>query len=237
VRGTSWRLLTVAPSAQLLAPLSGPARWIPWIVLLAFALASSAAAWLLRKLILQKAQLAHQATRDPLTGALNRRTLERSYRRLAFEAERAGSAVGVLTIDLDHFKDVNDVHGHAAGDDVLRRVAETLLETMRPSDVVARIGGDEFVVLLASVNQEQADMVAARVVQSLARIEFPAVGTIDLRAKCSAGIALAGQGDTMDRALARADGALYEAKAVGRDGWRPAADDLPPVRGTPVLTT
>lgn len=223
VPGTSWRLLTLAPSAQLLAPLSGPKRWIPWIVLVAFALASTAALWLLRKLIRQRAQLAHLATRDPLTGALNRRTLERAYSRLAFEAERAGSAVGVLTIDLDHFKDVNDTYGHAAGDEVLRGVAETLLTTMRPSDVVARIGGDEFVILLSSVNQQQADMVAARVVQTLATIVLPALGAVELQPKCNAGIALAGPNDTMDSALARADSALYQAKAVGRNSWRTAA--------------
>ena len=223
VPGTSWRLLTFAPSAQLLAPLSGPKQWIPWIVLLAFALASSAALWLLRKLIRQRAELAHLATHDPLTGALNRRTLERAYRRLAFEAELAGTAVGVLAIDLDHFKEVNDTHGHAAGDDVLRGVAETLLTTVRPCDIVARIGGDEFVVLLASVSRQQADMTAARVVQTLARMVFPALGAIELRARCSAGLALAGQDDSMESVLARADSALYEAKAVGRNRWRPAA--------------
>jgi len=223
VPGTSWRLLTLAPSAQLLAPLSGPKQWIPWVVLLAFALASIAALGLLRRLIRQRAELAHLATHDPLTGALNRRTLERAYSRLAFEAERAGTAVGVLTIDLDHFKDVNDTFGHAAGDDVLRGVAEALLTTVRPSDVVARIGGDEFVVLLASVDRQQADMVAERVVQTLAKIIVPALGAVELRPTCSAGIALAGQHDTMGSALSRADSALYQAKVVGRNGWRPAA--------------
>lgn len=222
VPGTSWRLLTLAPSAQLLAPLSGPRQWIPWLVLLAFALASTAALGLLRKLTLQRAELAHLATHDPLTGALNRRTLERSYSRLAFEAELAGAAVGVLTIDLDHFKDVNDSYGHAAGDDVLRGVAETLLTTVRPSDVVARIGGDEFVVLLASVDAQEADLVAERVVHTLAKIVLPALGVIELQARCSAGIALAGRNDSMATVLARADSALYEAKAIGRNGWRTA---------------
>ena len=222
VPDTSWRLLTLAPSAQLLAPLSGPKQWIPWIVLLGFALVSGAALGLLARLIRQKAELAHLATRDPLTGALNRRTLERAYSRLAFEAKLVGSAVGILTIDLDHFKDVNDRYGHAAGDEVLRGVAETLLRTVRPSDVVARIGGDEFVVLLANVDKQLADLVAERVVRTLAKIALPALGTTELRLRCSAGIALAGDDDTMDSALARADSALYEAKAVGRNNWRPA---------------
>jgi diguanylate cyclase (GGDEF)-like protein len=192
-------------------------------VLLGFALASSVALGMLGKLTRQKAELAQLATRDPLTGALNRRTLERAYSRLAFEAKLAGSAVGVLTIDLDHFKDVNDRYGHATGDDVLRRVAETLLTTVRPSDVVARIGGDEFVVLLSTVDKQLADMVAERVVHTLATIALPALGTIELHPRCSAGIALAGDDDTLDTVLARADSALYEAKAVGRNSWRPAA--------------
>lgn len=222
VAGTSWRLVTLAPSAQLLAPLSGPKRWVPWIVLVAFTLASGAALALLARLTRQKTELEHLATHDPLTGTLNRRTLERAYSRLAFEANRTGSAVGVLTIDLDHFKDVNDSYGHATGDDVLRRVAETLLTTLRPSDVVARIGGDEFVILLASVDKELADKVAERVVNTLANIAVPALGTIKLHATCSAGITLASDHDTIDSALARADRALYQAKATGRNNWHPA---------------
>jgi len=223
VPGTTWRLLTLAPSAQLFAPLSGPKQWIPWLVLLAFALASAAALGLLRKLMRQKAELAHLATHDALTGVLNRRMLERAYRRLAFEARRSGSAVGVLAIDLDYFKDVNDTYGHAAGDDVLRGVAEALLTTVRPFDVVARIGGDEFVVLLADVDRQQADAVAERVVRTLAELVFPALGAVELRVRCSAGIALSGHDDGIESVLARADGALYEAKSVGRNGWRPDA--------------
>ncbi len=221
VAGTPWRLLTLAPSSQLLAPLSGPGRWLPWVVLSAFALVSAAALGLLRRLMRHKAELAHLASRDPLTGALNRRTLERAFQRMTVEALRSSSAVGVLVIDLDHFKDVNDVYGHAAGDELLCRVAETLWTTVRPSDIVARIGGDEFAVLLAGVNERQAHEVAERVVRTLDGV-LCVFDAIELRAKCSVGIALAGHDDVIENVLARADGALYEAKSVGRNAWRAA---------------
>ncbi len=221
VAGTPWRLLTLAPSSQLLAPLSGPGRWIPWVVLSGFALASAAALALLRRLMRHKAKLAHLASRDPLTGALNRRTLERAFDRLSVEARRSSSAVGVLAIDLDRFKEVNDVYGHSAGDELLCRVAETLWSTVRPSDVVARIGGDEFAVLLAAVTERQAQEVAERVVRTLDEILF-VFDAVELRTKCSVGIALAGHDDAIEKVLARADGALYEAKSVGRNAWRVA---------------
>ena len=222
VAGTPWRLLTLAPSSQLLAPLSGPKKWIPWVVLLAFVLASAAALWLLGKLMRRKAELSHLAAHDPLTGAVNRPALELAFHRLAFEHRRSTSATGVLAIDLDHFKDVNDLYGHAAGDELLRHVVETLIATVRPSDIVARIGGDEFVLLLADVDQQQADEVAERVVRNLDEVLFPVLGVVELRARCSVGIALAGRDDVIDSVLARADGALYEAKSVGRNGWRAA---------------
>ncbi|WP_411277151.1 diguanylate cyclase, partial [Gaiella sp.] len=117
VRGTPWRLLTLAPSSQLLAPLSGPKKWIPWVVLLAFVLAAAAALWLLGKLIRRNAELSHLAAHDSLTGAVNRPALELAFDRLALEGRRSNSATGVLAIDLDHFKDVNDLHGHAVGDE------------------------------------------------------------------------------------------------------------------------
>lgn len=220
VTGTPWRVLTLAPSSQLLAPLSGPTKWIPWVVLLAFVLASAAALWLLGKLMGRKAELSHLAAHDPLTGAVNRPALRLAFDRLAFEHRRSTSATGVLAIDLDHFKDVNDFYGHAAGDELLRRVSETLIATVRPSDIVARTGGDEFVVLLADVDQQQADEVAERVVRNLGEVLSPVVGAGGLRAGCSVGVALAGRDDVIDSVLARADGALYEAKSVGRNGWR-----------------
>jgi diguanylate cyclase (GGDEF)-like protein len=216
IAGTPWRLLALAPTHQLFAPLAGWQRWVPWVVLAAFGLAAAAALGMLSRLMRQKAELAHLATHDPLTGALNRRTLEREFHRLSAAALRSGQSVGVLAIDLDRFKAVNDGYGHATGDELLRRVAETLSLTLRPSDIVARIGGDEFVVLLADVSAEQAEEVAERVFRVLADSSLPLADGTEIRARCSVGVAIAGQDDVIDSALARADGALYRAKDAGR---------------------
>jgi diguanylate cyclase (GGDEF)-like protein len=176
-----------------------------------------AALWLLSGLMRQKAELAHLATHDPLTGALNRRTLERVFRRLTEVAVRSNSAVGVLAVDLDRFKSVNDDYGHAAGDELLRRVAETLAQTVRSTDIVARIGGDEFVVLLAEVGTQEAEEIAARVYTTLGDSAFAIAEGVALTACCSVGVAIAGPDDVIDTALARADGALYVAKDAARN--------------------
>jgi diguanylate cyclase (GGDEF)-like protein len=216
VAGTPWHLVTVTPSWQLFAPLTGWKHWVPWFILSAFALAAVAALWLLSRLMRQKAELAHLATHDPLTGALNRRTLERVFQRLSEASLRTDAAVGVLVIDLDRFKSVNDEYGHAAGDELLRRVAETLVLTLRPVDVVARIGGDEFVVLLAHVNGQELQEIAGRVFRTLNESSFHVAIGVDLAARCSVGVALATQEDVVDTVLARADGSLYRSKDQGR---------------------
>jgi diguanylate cyclase (GGDEF)-like protein len=216
VAGTPWHLLTVAPTAQLFGPLSGWQHWVPWAVLLAFAIASAVALAMLSRMMRQRAELAHVATHDPLTGALNRRTLERNYDRLAATALRAHRQVGVVAIDLDRFKNVNDVHGHAAGDELLRRVAETLWLTVRPSDVVARIGGDEFIVLLADVTESQAREISERVFSALDGSSFLVADGVEIAAHCSVGFAMATPDEVIDAALARADGAMYRAKGAAR---------------------
>jgi diguanylate cyclase (GGDEF)-like protein len=223
VDGTSWRLLLIAPSSQLFAPLAGTKKWIPWLALLAFVLASAVALGLLAQLMRQKAQLAHLATHDPLTGALNRRALEANYLKLAAQARRSRLAVGVLAIDLDHFKGVNDSFGHAVGDDALRLVAKCLMSTLRPFDLVARIGGDEFIVLLADVDEDQADLICERVVRTLEEIQLSTPARSHSQVKCSAGVALADADNSLANALSRADQALYEAKSLGRNQWRKAA--------------
>jgi diguanylate cyclase (GGDEF)-like protein len=215
IGGTPWSLLTLAPTGQLFAPLSGWQHWVPWAVLAAFGIAAAAALWLLSRLLRERATLAHLAMRDPLTGALNRRTLERVYHRLSAVALRSGASVGVLVLDLDRFKSVNDQHGHAAGDEVLCRVAEQLRLAVRPSDVVARIGGDEFVVLLSDVSEKQAHEVAARVHRTLDEAHFSIDAGLEIGLHCSVGMALADQDDVLDSVIARADGAMYRAKVVG----------------------
>ena len=222
VAETPWRLFTLAPSEQLFAPLNGPKRWFPWFVLGGFALASAAALALLGKLIRRKAELAHLAAHDPLTGTVNRRALEQAFSQLISDASASDGLVGVLLVDLDNFSEVNQGYGYAAGDELLCRFAETLRVTVRPSDVVARIGGDKFAVLLADVDDHRAREIAERVVATFDDVLFPIVDAIEVRAHCSVGVAFAEIEDPIASVLARADSALYEAKSVRRTGWHPA---------------
>jgi len=153
-------------------------------------------------------ELAHV---DGLTGLGNRRALDRARERLA--DEQGGSSV--IVVDVDRFKQVNDVHGHAAGDEVLRAVADRLRAETRAGDVVVRAGGDEFVVILegtsGAVAREIADRFCARIGE--APID---VGGSALAVSVSVGVA-SGDGD-VDALVRRADEALYEAKRAGRDG-------------------
>ena len=118
------------------------------------------------------AELRELASRDPLTDVGNYRLL---HERLDYELvrhQRDGAQLAVLLIDLDRFKQVNERRGHAAGDDVLRRVAATLCEAVRQQDTVARQGGDEFAVLAPDTDAEGAAMLAARIRDRLSRIQF-----------------------------------------------------------------
>lgn len=149
---------------------------------------------------------------DGLTGLLNRQGfdsyLQRNHRAL-LEGEMA-----LLYIDLDHFKPVNDRHGHAAGDAVLRLFAERLQALVRPSDAVARLGGDEFAVVLPSVQRRSvADGVARKVVHAAG--EAFCIGELQVHIGASVGVALAGD-DGVAGLMARADAAVYRAKLAGR---------------------
>ena len=117
-------------------------------------------------------------------------------------------------MDVDHFKRVNDTYGHEAGDEVLRRLARTLETRLRGSDVIARLGGEEFVALLPDTDLEGARAIAQTLVTAMAQQQDPVVGTITV----SAGVAsMRGADDTGAAILRRSDIALYEAKGQGRN--------------------
>jgi diguanylate cyclase (GGDEF)-like protein len=156
-----------------------------------------------------------QASTDALTGLPNRRYFDEFCGLLA-RRRRAGDAVGVLMIDIDRFKILNDDHGHATGDEVLRAVGGAIVAAVREDDVPARYGGEEFVVLLRNPSPEIALEVGERVRSSVAALDLLGLGVAGV--SVSVGVAVAHQTDQpIGDLVAQADAALYRAKRAGRD--------------------
>ena len=165
-------------------------------------------------------QLVDLSSRDALTGLANRRTFELALAREVDRVARSGEPALLLMIDIDHFKRVNDQYGHTAGDIVIRAVAQALTDSVRPMDLAARIGGEEFAVLLPNCPAAFGPQVAARVRQRVARssVALPPAGT-PVSVTVSVGGAFAPQWvrSTPTIWLQRADTQLYRAKGEGRD--------------------
>lgn len=151
---------------------------------------------------------------DPLTGLLNRRSFDRRFTAAVTDAQRESLPLSVMLLDLDRFKQVNDDHGHAVGDRALMRFAELLLSQSRASDLVARVGGEEFAVVLPGATLGQAVRRAEQFANAW-RVDRSIDG---LALTVSIGVAdLASEADTTGTLLMRADAAVYRAKAEGRD--------------------
>ncbi len=153
---------------------------------------------------------------DPLTETLNRRGFERELKRSLAYVKRYGTSAALLYVDLDGFKPVNDRHGHAAGDSVLKAVAAALQRQVRASDVVARIGGDEFAALLWNVSGPAA-AAKARGLEAAVYATQVGWGRSTLVVGASVGVALLGALDTPEEVMARADAAMYARKAERRE--------------------
>jgi diguanylate cyclase (GGDEF)-like protein len=154
---------------------------------------------------------------DPLTETLNRRGFERELKRSLAYVKRYGATAALIYLDLDDFKPVNDRHGHAAGDAVLKAIADALSSRVRASDVVARIGGDEFAVLLWNITEQDARAKAAAL--EAAAYAAPVVwGRSTLAVGASAGVTFCGPTDAAGEVLARADAEMYARKAERRRG-------------------
>jgi diguanylate cyclase (GGDEF)-like protein len=170
-------------------------------------------------LILAKDRTVHiyrtAATTDPLTGLMNRRGFFEAAAALMAHNRRNTSPVSVLAFDLDHFKSINDRHGHAVGDAVLQMFAKVARETLRASDIVARLGGEEFVAVLPSALAEAA-VAAERVRTALAAASLMRNGR-HVAVTVSVGVACGAPSTAVDALLTLADEALYRAKANGRN--------------------
>jgi diguanylate cyclase (GGDEF)-like protein/PAS domain S-box-containing protein len=161
--------------------------------------------------------LAHAASHDPLTGLANRQLVRQLFASERARARRSGKKLAVMYLDLDHFKNVNDTLGHTFGDSLLRAVADRLRGVPRTADTIARMGGDEFVLMVPDVGKPQDAVKVAERVMAAVRKPYD-VGGVKTRITTSVGIALFPQdGDELDALLRAADIAMYHAKERGRD--------------------
>lgn len=181
----------------------------------------------------EEKRLSRLANFDPLTGLANRNLFQDRIAQALARSERSSDSVALLYMDLDHFKEVNDLHGHAAGDQLLRLVAGRLESSVRKVDTVARLGGDEFVVLLEGIRHpKDAPPVAEKLIDRL-RVPFEVEGH-ELQVTTSIGVALFPQdAEDADGLLRCADIALYNAKRQGRDSVQSYAPDLGEQRTRP----
>jgi diguanylate cyclase (GGDEF)-like protein len=167
------------------------------------------------KLVVANEQLETLALQDPLTDLMNRRALRRAFDRERLRAQRNRSDTTLMLCDIDLFKQVNDTHGHATGDAVIKLVADVLNAAARGSDLIARLGGDEFLLVLPETAVPGAVILAERVKQLLdGRGELREVAI-----SLSIGIATMSREDTLQQAVERADAALYAAKRAGRNRY------------------
>jgi diguanylate cyclase (GGDEF)-like protein len=161
-------------------------------------------------------RLQHQSDHDMLTGLLSRRPMEQLLLAESQRQRRFGRSFALLSIDIDHFKKINDGFGHAAGDAVLKRVAQALRAAARDIDSVARMGGEEFCVLLPGADVVGADSVAMRLLETVRGLHHPEIGGAPVT--ISIGLAvMEAPAEPMQALQRRLDQALYGAKAAGRD--------------------
>jgi diguanylate cyclase (GGDEF)-like protein/PAS domain S-box-containing protein len=169
--------------------------------------------------VLAHEQIRHLAFHDRLTGLANRMKLEDDLRTALASADRHDDLVGVVYLDLDDFKPVNDELGHAAGDGVLTEVAGRMTSCVRECDTVARLGGDEFLVLVTRMAaRSDLAQVAAKLAECIEQpISVPGSGVV--RVTASVGLATYEQGEAAEDLMNRADHAMYRAKQAGLQGW------------------
>jgi diguanylate cyclase (GGDEF)-like protein len=160
--------------------------------------------------------LEHAALTDGLTGMQNRRYFDDALREYLDEFRRVGRPIGLMILDLDHFKQVNDTHGHDVGDEALRAVAKCLKDLTRYHDVVARLGGEEFAVVTPNMDAELLARFAERIRKAIAVMMIQS-GNVRLKVTASVGLAVWDRKETAEEFYRRADRQLYEAKRLGRN--------------------
>jgi len=166
-------------------------------------------------------QISEYAYQDPLTNLPNRRLLQDRLNQALTHARRYKRCMGVMFLDIDHFKAINDTHGHAFGDELIRAVANRLSECVRSADTVCRLGGDEFVIVISEVaNQHDIALIARKILKSASKPII--VDGIEAHVTLSVGVMIydVDSHDDADTLMKKADQALYEMKREGRNGFR-----------------
>jgi len=211
VDGTSWRLVAAVPQHGLTTPARNSARTM-WVLVLVTGALASAVLILINRSYRQRDHFDRLSRTDALTRLANRGQADAVLARTALACERSGRPWAVAMIDIDHFKAVNDRHGHAAGDRALRHVADTLALATRRTDHVARWGGEEFILVMPDTDPFAAVAVGERLASAIR--ETPTADGLQLTV--SVGVA-AGATACVSAVVATADRALYGAKDAGRD--------------------
>lgn len=170
-----------------------------------------------RQLEKKNEQLDHMLTVDPLTLAGNRTALEEALRRVKSQFDRHEVPVSLIMIDLDHFKQINDTHGHSEGDRVLNRIAKLIKNRLRPTDSLYRFGGEEFIVITENTHLNQAAYLAEDIRRRVEQNADEHNKKSDTALTVSLGLAQLRQTEAADQWLGRADKAMYKAKAMGRN--------------------
>ena len=226
---TRWRVVLVVDRNTILVGTGGYQRWLPWFFLLGLSLASAIAlcansrlSTRRRELTELNTELAVAANQDPLTGLANRRL---GIARLSVAQT---SACGMLLIDIDHFKTVNDTHGHATGDEVIICVAQALRSSLRGADTLSRWGGEEFLAILPGADLAEAQLVARRALDRVVELTSSAVGIPRVTVSIGCAASTVEEPLNSDELILRADEALYHAKASGRAAVRASPRDPHP---------
>jgi diguanylate cyclase (GGDEF)-like protein len=160
--------------------------------------------------------LEQAALTDGLTSIQNRRYFDDALKEYLAEFKRIDKPIGLMILDLDHFKQINDTHGHNIGDEVLKSVARCLKELTRYHDVVARLGGEEFAVIVPNIDGELLQKLAERIRRSISALPITS-GNVRLAITTSVGLAIWDRRETAEKLVERADKMLYEAKRLGRN--------------------
>jgi len=229
VAGTAWRIVLRDPEAQLFSFLNGAGRWLAWLAIGGLALAGLAIIILIARLQGRREQLTvlnteltRLAAIDPLTGLRNRRAIDEYLHDALSAARRHDRPLSVLVMDVDHFKAINDTLGHHTGDAVLEHVARVLDEALRTEDAIGRWGGEEFLVVLPSTDEDGALRVTERLRRALAQDQPEDARSHGLTVTITIGAA-EWRHEEMDELVRRADSALYLGKAAGRDNVQVSA--------------